>query len=936
MARDAKRKEPKIGLITSGSDERSLPNLSVVIPCYNEEAVLEEMRRRLTAVCEAMVGDDFEVILVDDGSRDATRQILMRFHSEDPRFVAVLLSRNHGHQLALTAGLSVTRGARILVLDADLQDPPELLPAMMAKMEEGFDVVYGRRRHRKGETVFKRATASFFYRLLDRIVDVSIPVDAGDFRLMTRRVVETLLNMPEQHRFIRGMISWIGYPQAALDYDRDPRFAGETKYPLRRMVRFALDAITGFSVAPLKIATWLGFLICGLSAAMCTYVLVVWLKGDVVPGWTSTTLVTLVLGGVQLFVVGILGEYVGRLYMQSKARPLFVIDHILRVERSASRAASPILRQVDVRRVGPTNLAASQKGNGRRPSKGGVVADSPADARGQRASDSKLIEIRVPMSVISGTPIQGLLATRVALARALDGIGVKSSWWLTFMLVAGVLLLIMPPIEWFQNEINYIDLALQFVAPERFPETSAVFDESATRFASFGLLGLVAEAFGRDGAMVAGRVATILAYAAALAALACAWRLSPVDITLGLLSFVMIGQSYFAWEWLFGAVEAKTLAYPAAIFAIAWATRGADGLAVVAAALATYFHFLVGGFWAAAILLLLVIRGTPFPRVARLGAAYTGIVAPLLAILVYERHFAPALDISGLDLSLNEIYAVFRNPHHVAPFASLDQFRGWIRGIAEMAAASMLLVLVWATCHSLRSLAAWLLALHGYLALCFSLAFLDRSTHFLAPLYLFRPNALILLLTLLILISWVRTVLPALGVRALAALTVCILIVSAPRFLAPIALHVAHAKPIPTMPRFETAAPEMMIEWLRTNTLPNAVVVVEPGQATNWEPRWIAFERRVDRPTLVHFKFVPTAPHDLARWYRLIRWREAVFDGACGRVREQPVDYLVIVEPSTLEKLAQCGRIVWHRDSYSVIAVSETLRTDKPVPVAAE
>lgn len=319
-----------------------LPQLSVVIPCHNEEDVLEALRSRLIPVCEP-TGQPFEIILVDDGSSDQTRQILTQFQAEDPRFVAVLLSRNHGHQLALTAGLSIARGARILVLDADLQDPPELLPKMMAAMDDGYEVVYGLRRSRYGETMFKKATAAAFYRLLDRMIDVRIPVDAGDFRLISRRVLNILLQMPEQHRFIRGMISWIGLPQIAVDYDRDERFAGETKYPLGRMIRFALDAIMGFSVLPLKLATWMGFALAALSVLLSFYVLVNWFNGFVLEGWTSTILVILMTGGVQLFVVGLLGEYVGRLYIQSKGRPLFVIERVLRDEPAVKTRARTIV-----------------------------------------------------------------------------------------------------------------------------------------------------------------------------------------------------------------------------------------------------------------------------------------------------------------------------------------------------------------------------------------------------------------------------------------------------------------------------------------------------------------------------------------------------------------------------------------------------------------
>ncbi|MEM6488243.1 MAG: glycosyltransferase family 2 protein [Pseudomonadota bacterium] len=306
------------------------PSISAVVPCYNEEDVLDELLRRLRAACEEVVGDDFEIVLVDDGSRDRTRELLREAQSQDPRIVVVLLSRNHGHQLALTAGLNIARGKRVFVLDADLQDPPELLGPMMARMDEGFDVVYGTRRSRAGETRFKLVTARAFYRLLDRIVDVKIPLDTGDFRLISRRVADILASMPERHRFIRGMTSWIGFPQVAFPYDRDVRFAGETKYPIRKMLVFALDAITGFSVLPLRMATALGFMFAAFAIIYGGFVLISWANGAVIAGWTSLALLVLLLGGVQLIMVGVLGEYVGRLYMQSKERPLFVIDEVLR------------------------------------------------------------------------------------------------------------------------------------------------------------------------------------------------------------------------------------------------------------------------------------------------------------------------------------------------------------------------------------------------------------------------------------------------------------------------------------------------------------------------------------------------------------------------------------------------------------------------------
>ncbi len=315
--------------------------LSVVIPCYNEEDVLDELRKRLIPACEAIVGDAFEVLLVDDGSSDKTREILRRFSEEDPRFVSVLLARNHGHQLALTAGLEVASGDRIFVLDADLQDPPELLGPMMQKMDEGYDVVYGKRRARKGETAFKRGTAAAFYRVLRRLTEVDVPADTGDFRLMSRRVNEVLRDMPEQHRFVRGMVAWVGFRQTGVEYDRDERFAGVTKYPFRKMLRFAVDAITSFSVIPLKIATWLGFALAAFSLLVLIYTLIGWFTGETVPGWTSLMVIVLLIGSFQMIAIGVLGEYIGRLYVQGKKRPLFIIEDVLNAKSgNASQAAA--------------------------------------------------------------------------------------------------------------------------------------------------------------------------------------------------------------------------------------------------------------------------------------------------------------------------------------------------------------------------------------------------------------------------------------------------------------------------------------------------------------------------------------------------------------------------------------------------------------------
>jgi glycosyltransferase involved in cell wall biosynthesis len=302
--------------------------LSVVAPCFNEEGVLPEFLQRVGLVLDG-VGSTAEIGLVDDGSRDGTWRLMTDAAARDDRIVAVRLMRNHGHQLALTAGLSVCRGERILIIDADLQDPPELLPEMMKLMDEGADVVYGQRRQREGETLFKRATAAAFYRLIGRMTDVEIPLDAGDFRLLTKRVLDILLAMPERHRFVRGMVAWIGGRQVPIAYDRKPRAAGESKYPLAKMVRFAADAITAFSVVPLMASMTIGWVMAAVGFTFFVYSIVGWMLGLNLPGWTSLMAAVGLLGGMQFLMLGIIGAYLGRLYDQSKARPLFMIRDIV-------------------------------------------------------------------------------------------------------------------------------------------------------------------------------------------------------------------------------------------------------------------------------------------------------------------------------------------------------------------------------------------------------------------------------------------------------------------------------------------------------------------------------------------------------------------------------------------------------------------------------
>lgn len=302
--------------------------LSIVVPCYNEQDNLPALCARAGAAARDVIGTSFEIVLINDGSRDETWPTMCRLAAGDCRIVAVNLSRNHGHQLALSAGLSLANGDRILILDADLQDPPELLGEMMRLMDAGADVVYGRRVHRAGESLFKRWTARTFYRLMNRLTNTPIPMDAGDFRLMSRRVLSVLNSMPEEHRFVRGMVSWIGFRQVPIDYARDRRTRGSSGYPLRKMLRLAMDAVTSFSTRPLRLASLLGLSFSVLGMIGVVWSLGAWLAGATLPGWTSVMVVVLVMGGVQLAVIGILGEYVGRIYMEVKRRPLYVIEEV--------------------------------------------------------------------------------------------------------------------------------------------------------------------------------------------------------------------------------------------------------------------------------------------------------------------------------------------------------------------------------------------------------------------------------------------------------------------------------------------------------------------------------------------------------------------------------------------------------------------------------
>jgi glycosyltransferase involved in cell wall biosynthesis len=303
--------------------------VSLVVPVYNESEVIGAFYQRATAALAALNALDYEILFVDDGSRDDSYKQLGQFAATNARVRVLKFSRNFGHQIAITAGIDHARGDCVVVIDADLQDPPEVIPEMIERWRQGFDVVYGVRSEREGEGAMKLFTAAAFYRLLGRLTQIQIPADVGDFRLMSRRAVDQFKQLREKDRFVRGLVSWIGFNQTGLGYSRDKRYAGETKYPYRKMLKFAFDGITSFSTAPLKLATWSGY---GASLLAFLYLLSVFVQkllGYTVEGWATIMVAMLFLGGVQLVCLGILGEYLGRIFNEVKPRPMYVVEEIL-------------------------------------------------------------------------------------------------------------------------------------------------------------------------------------------------------------------------------------------------------------------------------------------------------------------------------------------------------------------------------------------------------------------------------------------------------------------------------------------------------------------------------------------------------------------------------------------------------------------------------
>ncbi|MGZ5347054.1 MAG: glycosyltransferase family 2 protein [Solirubrobacterales bacterium] len=317
-----------------------VPTYSWVVPVLNEEDVLPELHRRLSETAEKLDGPS-EFILVDDGSIDRSREVVLQLRDRDPRLKLVALSRNFGHQLAITAGIDVARGDAVVVMDSDLQDPPEVVVEMAARWREGFDLVHGVRTARRGERAFKRHTAHLFYRLLNRASDVDLPLDTGDFRLLDRRVADVVRRMREPSRYLRGLFAWVGFRQTGVPYERDERYAGDSKFSLMRMLSFAVDGLIGFSTVPLRLALGLGFVISALAFAAGVAAIVLKLTGAyTISGWASVTVMITFFSGVQLLMLGAVGQYVGRIFEQGKARPLYLIAETHGIEEPA-RASGP-------------------------------------------------------------------------------------------------------------------------------------------------------------------------------------------------------------------------------------------------------------------------------------------------------------------------------------------------------------------------------------------------------------------------------------------------------------------------------------------------------------------------------------------------------------------------------------------------------------------
>lgn len=498
-------------------------------------------------------------------------------------------------------------------------------------------------------------------------------------------------------------------------------------------------------------------------------------------------------------------------------------------------------------------------------------------------------------------------------------------WVILLFAIAAVLIGIHSvPDDWTSNEVNYFDLAYRFVAPEEFGPDHAVFDHSNGRFLSFTIIGEMISVYGFETSKVVLGFIVWLLTAAAFVFLAASMRLTLAEATAALAIFVGTSQALLAQEWVFGTVEAKTFAYPTVFLALGFALRRKYWLAIGLTALATYFHFLVGGFWALAVVLIAALSAESRRRVGTLFAGYVLFVLPMIVILGSER-LNSDVDMTGVDHTIDYIYAVIRNHHHIAPFLYYYSFiNDWVPGLLAHAAFAVIFAYWAITKRSEAHVLGWTLsALNLYILLAVVVAYLDRNTHALAAFYLFRPAGLIWLLSLLGLARFVGSFLAPAGTRPVAAMVFVLAGAFAfPKFYIPFENAALEYR---TMYETLEGSEKAAFDWVRENTDPGAVVVMEPVHSQVFQGEYrvptVAVERLTERPTVVNFKFVPTYPPDIAEWYRLIRWREALFAGDCSQLEMHPADYLIIRQHESIAGLAECTEVVMEGNGHWVARV---------------
>lgn len=486
-----------------------------------------------------------------------------------------------------------------------------------------------------------------------------------------------------------------------------------------------------------------------------------------------------------------------------------------------------------------------------------------------------------------------------------------------FLTLFSAIFVMAAPVQWTGNEINYFQLSLMKVSDPGLYVNYSIFDGSNARFLPFYLIGSTIKILGLETAFVFLRMVATVLYAAAIAHLAKTLRVHPLLAVVAVMLFYMAGQHYFSENTLFGKAEAKVFAYGLVIAALGFMFDGRKNLALCVCALATYTHFLVGGFWGFAIVLFLLIEDRNWRSALRNVALFAVLIFPLVTTIGLEQLRPVDVDLSGVNHTANFIYAEIRNPHHIAPFSSLDNLEKWVIGFSYVFSSALLVLYIRSIDEDVGAVALWLVALYGYLVLAFILAFLDRKTHIFSAFYLFRPNKLILLLTLFVVMASVTRYIE----RTRRETVLVIFAIVAVPFFTQYGLKAAYKLVVDNkidILKEYSADQRQMIDWVVQNTNPQDVVLIEDSDEYNMDNRYAAFESVVGRPTLVNYKFVPTLKSDIYRWYKLITWRRELFSGRCELIDRYPVTYLLFLNQSSVEKLSACSDVVWTNGQYTI------------------